>query len=56
MRRVAERTLRFEEANRAQWDFLANMPPELRTPLISIIGCSEMLKDERSLRHAREKT
>ena len=55
-RRVAERTRQFEEANRAKSDFLANMSHELRTPLSSIIGCSEMLKDERRLCHARENT
>jgi PAS domain S-box-containing protein len=44
-RRVAERTLQLEEANRAKSDFLANMSHELRTPLNSIIGFSEMLKD-----------
>ena len=56
MKRVAERTLRLEEANRARSDFLANVPHQLRTPLSSIVGCSEMPKDERSLRHARENT
>ena len=56
MRRVAERTLQLEEANRAKSDLLANMPHELRTPLSSIIGCSEMPKSERRLRHARENT
>ena len=56
MRRVAKRTLRLEEANRAKSDFLANILQELHTSVNSIIGCFEMLKDERSLRHARENT
>lgn len=37
---------RAEKANRAKSDFLANMSHELRTPLNSIIGFSQMLKDE----------
>jgi PAS domain S-box-containing protein len=35
-----------EEANRAKSDFLSNMSHELRTPLNSIIGFTEVLKDE----------
>ncbi len=35
-----------EAANRAKSDFLANMSHELRTPLNSILGFSEILKDE----------
>ena len=55
MRHVDERKLQLAEANRAKSDFLANVSHELRTPLKSIIDCSEMLKDERRLYHAREK-
>ena len=54
MRRVDERKLQLEEAKRVRSNFLTNMSHELRTPLNSIIGCSEMLKDERSFCHARE--
>ena len=56
MRHVDGRKLQLAEANRAKSDFLANMSHEPRTPLSSIIGCSEMLKDERRLCHARERT
>ena len=56
MRRVDQRRLQLEAVNRAKWDFLAKMSHELRTPLTSIIGCSETLKDERRLCHARENT
>ncbi|MEK6697863.1 MAG: GAF domain-containing protein [Nitrospirota bacterium] len=35
-----------EGANKAKSDFLANMSHELRTPLNSILGFSEILKDE----------
>ena len=35
-----------DTANRAKSEFLANMSHELRTPLNSIIGFSEVLKDE----------
>ena len=56
MRRVTEHTLQLEQANRTKSDFLADMSHKLRTPLTSIIGCSETLKDERRLCHARENT
>lgn len=36
-----------EHANRAQGELMANVSHELRTPLNSIIGFSEILKDER---------
>ena len=35
-----------EYANRAKSDFLANMSHELRTPLNSVLGFSELMKDE----------
>ncbi len=54
MKRVDERKLQLEAANRAKSNFFTDMSRELRTPLHSIIGCSEMLKDERSFCHARE--
>ena len=36
-----------EQANRAQGELMANVSHELRTPLNSIIGFSEIIKDER---------
>ena len=36
-----------ERANRAQGDLIANVSHELRTPLNSVIGFSEILKEER---------
>ena len=36
-----------ERANRAQGELIANVSHELRTPLNSVIGFSEILKDER---------
>jgi len=50
-RRVAEEQLReakleSDVANRAKSEFLANMSHELRTPLNSIIGFSEIIKNE----------
>ena len=45
-----------QAADRVKSAFLATMSHELRTLFNSIIGCSETLKDERSLCHAQEKT
>ena len=36
-----------EHANRAQGELIANVSHELRTPLNSVIGFSEILKDDR---------
>jgi signal transduction histidine kinase len=44
-RKIAERTLQLEEANRHKSEFLANMSHELRTPLNAIIGFSEALNE-----------
>jgi len=41
-----ERMYVLTEVSRAKSDFLANMSHELRTPLNSVIGFSEMLKEE----------
>ena len=38
--------VKLEEVSRAKSDFLANMSHELRTPLNSILGFSEVLRDE----------
>lgn len=43
---LQEANARLAEVSRAKSDFLANMSHELRTPLNSIIGFSEVLKDE----------
>ncbi len=44
-RKVAEKTVQLETANRHKSEFLANMSHELRTPLNAIIGFSEILKE-----------
>ena len=43
---LASAKLHSDLANRAKSEFLANMSHELRTPLNSIIGFSEIIKDE----------
>jgi signal transduction histidine kinase/DNA-binding NarL/FixJ family response regulator len=48
-RRVQERTLSLEVANRAKSEFLANMSHELRTPLNGIMGYAQVLQQHRDL-------
>jgi PAS domain S-box-containing protein len=42
-KRVQERTLELEQANRAKDEFLANMSHEIRTPVGEVIGMTDML-------------
>jgi len=44
-RRVAEKTVELEAANRHKSEFLANMSHELRTPLNAVIGFSNVLEE-----------
>lgn len=44
--KLREEKVRSDLANRAKSEFLSNMGHELRTPLNSIIGFSEIIKDE----------
>ncbi len=43
---ISEANRKLTEVSRTKSDFLANMSHELRTPLNSVIGFSEVLKDE----------
>ncbi len=44
-RKVAEKTVELEAANRHKSEFLANMSHELRTPLNAVIGFSNVLEE-----------
>ncbi len=45
-RKVAEKTVELEAANRHKSEFLANMSHELRTPLNAVIGFSDVLEEK----------
>src|SRR5206468_8113110 len=44
-KRVQERTLELEKANRMKDEFIATLSHELRTPITSITGWVQMLQD-----------
>jgi signal transduction histidine kinase/PleD family two-component response regulator len=42
-KRVSERTMQADEANKAKSEFLANMSHEIRTPMNAVLGYSDLL-------------